>query len=227
MDYSQIMVEGGSLNFKSAALNVDKETVEQTRLSSGISKPHPHDVLAGRGASINQHPGNQYFRSLVKHLKNEYVVTPKSEKPQFAKLVVKHIRALKPPGRFLRKVKNAKEWTAMDDKGALDKTRQALREDAAKFKLEIDAGLRTVDTVSFCQGSTHARSFFLFRSWYLFSFGFLTSPILLLRLNNLHLNLPTTSYHTLLYVPNQSSSCISMCAQVLPNRLMNKHLQLY
>jgi hypothetical protein len=140
------MVEGGSLNFKSAALNVDKETVEQTRLSSGISKPHPHDVLAGRGASINQHPGNQYFRSLVKHLKNEYVVTPKSEKPQFAKLVVKHIRALKPPGRFLRQAKGSKEWTAMDDKGALDKTRQALREDAAKFKSEIDAGLRTVDT---------------------------------------------------------------------------------
>lgn len=146
MDYTQIMVERGSLNFKSAALNVDKETVEQTRLSSGISKPHPHDVLAGRGASINQHPGNQYFRSLVKHLKNEYVVTPKSEKPQFAKLVVKHIRALKPPGRFLRKMKHTEEWMAMDDKGALDKTRQALREDAKKFKLEIDAGLRTVDT---------------------------------------------------------------------------------
>ena len=66
----------------------------------------------------------------------------------FAKLIHGHIRALDPPGRYLKKEKGAKTWMDMGEKAALEKTRQALREDAAKVKNEIDSGKRKVETVS-------------------------------------------------------------------------------
>lgn len=145
-DYNQIMVTNGSLRFQNGALDIAEEATKQSSLKTGISKPHPHDVLAGRGNSINSHPGNQYFRSLVKHLKNEYVVTPKPEKPLFAKVIVKHVKALQPPGRFLKK--NGDFWEDIGERKALDKTRQALREDADKILEMINKGTRIVTTVS-------------------------------------------------------------------------------
>lgn len=144
VDYNQIMVTNGSLTFQNGVLDVDPEAVKQSSLEKNITKPHPHDVLAGRGNSINSHPGNQYFRSLVRHLKNEYVITPKPEKPVFAKLILKHIKALQPPGRFLKK--NGDKWEAIDEKKAVDKTRQALREDAEKILDMINKGTRRVTT---------------------------------------------------------------------------------
>eukprot|EP00551_Chaetoceros_affinis_P012747 CAMPEP_0203665980 /NCGR_PEP_ID=MMETSP0090-20130426/3113_1 /ASSEMBLY_ACC=CAM_ASM_001088 /TAXON_ID=426623 /ORGANISM="Chaetoceros affinis, Strain CCMP159" /LENGTH=749 /DNA_ID=CAMNT_0050529739 /DNA_START=217 /DNA_END=2466 /DNA_ORIENTATION=+ len=143
--FNEITVLNGSLTFQHGAVEIDKEAIEQSSLTTGITKPHPHDVLSGRGNSINSHPGNQYFRSLVKHLKNEYVVTPKAEKPLFAKLILKHIRALKPPGRFLKK-NEGDCWFDIGEKKALDKTRQALREDAEKILVMIQQGQRAVTT---------------------------------------------------------------------------------
>lgn len=48
--------------------------------------------------------GNRFFSSLVKSIRNEYVATPKNVKSVFAQFVVKHIRSMDPPGRFLEKV---------------------------------------------------------------------------------------------------------------------------
>lgn len=123
---------------------MEPEMLEQAHLRTGITKPHPHDVLSGRGNDINMHPGNQYFRSYVRHLKNEYVMTPKPNKPAFAKLIFKRFVALDPPGRFLKK--NGEHWEDMEEKKAIGKIRQALREDADKVKKEIENGKRRVTT---------------------------------------------------------------------------------
>jgi len=98
----------------------------ESSLKTGITKPHPHDVFSVPRNSF-KHPGNQYFRSLVRHLKNEYVVTPGPQKSLFAILIVKHIQALEPPGRFLKMNKDGC-WEDIGEKRALMKTEQALRD---------------------------------------------------------------------------------------------------
>jgi hypothetical protein len=124
---------------------MEPEMLQQAHLKTGITKPHPHDILSGRGNDINMHLGNQYFRSCVRHFKNEYVITPKPDKPAFAKLIFKRFIALDPPGRFLKK--NGREhWEDMGEKKAIEKIRQALREDAGKVKKEIENGKRRVIT---------------------------------------------------------------------------------
>ena len=114
----------------------------------GVAKIHNHDVLSGRGGNINVHAGNKYFRSLVATLKTEYVATPKPSKPMFAKLVVKQIRGLNPPGRFLKKDSSSGLWNDVGEKKALDKTRQALREGAPEIEKELQNGQLIVETVS-------------------------------------------------------------------------------
>mmetsp|Transcript_23109 Transcript_23109/g.54625 ORF Transcript_23109/g.54625 Transcript_23109/m.54625 type:complete len:1089 (+) Transcript_23109:289-3555(+) len=96
----------------------------------GIITPHDHDVLSGRGNSVNHHPGNEYFRSLVRHHKLAYVRCPKPQKEQFSKLIVSTVRDREPPGRFLKQNSQTKTWYNIGTQKALDKTRQALREGA-------------------------------------------------------------------------------------------------
>lgn len=99
----------------------------------GIPEPHRHDVLSGRGKSVNGHPGNIHFQTLVKSVKHRYVAAPKSDKPQFANAIVHNVRSLNPPGRFLKQEPNSGLWYDIGDKKALTKTRQALREGAPEI----------------------------------------------------------------------------------------------
>ncbi len=115
---------------------------------NGIEAGHNHDVLSGRGNNINAHPGNKYFRSLVNKLKVEYVATQKSEKGMFAKLIVTQIRGLNPPGRFLKQNPDTGLWDDIGDKKAVDKTRQALREQAPEIEVKIKKGEIRVQSVS-------------------------------------------------------------------------------
>jgi len=95
-----------------------------------ITFPHVHDVLSGRGNYVNHHAGNEHFRSLVKKHKKDYVASPKAQKPIFSSLIYDEIRAMNPPGRFLKQDPQTKLWSDIGKKKALDKTRQALREGA-------------------------------------------------------------------------------------------------
>jgi hypothetical protein len=52
-----------------------------------IVKPHENDVLSGRGAGINQHPGNVYYRNLVQAYKMEYFHSSSSQK----KIIIQRI----------------------------------------------------------------------------------------------------------------------------------------
>ncbi len=102
-----------------------------------IQKPHRHDVLSGRGNSYNNHPGNEYFRSLIKLHKVSYVTAPKSKKPDFSKMIYEIICSQDPPGRFLKQDKKTNLWYEISYRKAVDKTRQALREGAPDIKQKI------------------------------------------------------------------------------------------
>jgi len=103
---------------------------EQEQLT-GISQPHPHDVLCGRGGSTNRHVGNANFRDLVNSNKALYVTLTKRQKMMVARSIVQAIRCQDPAGRFLQKDAVTGLWFDIGRPRALEKTSQALREKAS------------------------------------------------------------------------------------------------
>jgi len=67
---------------------------------------HENDVLCGRGATINVHPGNQVFREMCAERKPEFDVASNAEKRKIATEVVEAVMQLEPPGRFLERVES-------------------------------------------------------------------------------------------------------------------------
>jgi hypothetical protein len=101
----------------------------------GVATPSDADVLAGRGNACNFHPGNEYFRALVRKHKVAYVACPKPQKGKYSRIIVDEIYIR--GGRFLKQNTTDKLWYDIGDKKALDKTRQALREGAPELLKEI------------------------------------------------------------------------------------------
>jgi hypothetical protein len=105
-----------------------------------VLEPGPHDVLYGRGAGTNNHPGNITFRNLINEHKFSYLGVPKLEKPKVAKEIVKAWRSLDPPGRFLARMDESQKgpgegtvWQDVGDKKARVKVSQCLRERTPYF----------------------------------------------------------------------------------------------
>lgn len=91
---------------------------------------HDHDVLAGRGAFINGHVGNQRLRTLATERKALFDAGNYTEKRGLATEIISTIRNLDPPGRFLQKSKiqvkdgegkAAMEWEELTDEKAIEK----------------------------------------------------------------------------------------------------------
>lgn len=100
-------------------------------LQTRTTTPHDNDVLCGRGASINSHPGNERYRNFVQRKKRIYLTTNfKREKRLIASSIVEEVRDLDPPGRFLIKEGRSDVWVDIGDEKARDKASQALRENA-------------------------------------------------------------------------------------------------
>ena len=98
---------------------------------------HDHDVLCGRGVNIAQHPGNERFRTLVNTRYDESYCTTytTSEKRALAEEIYKHIHALDPPGRFLKRCGRSQTsrglngpWEELSLQASIKKTCQALRD---------------------------------------------------------------------------------------------------
>jgi hypothetical protein len=97
--------------------------------ASIIDTPHAHDVLSGRGGGVNRHAGNEFYRVLIRTYKVPYSVSPRKDKAQVPQLIIDAIRQRSPPGRFLlQDPTNKNVWREMTPQRALDKTKQALRE---------------------------------------------------------------------------------------------------
>ena len=102
-----------------------------------ILEPNCNDVLLGRGNFAKRWSGNEFYRYLIQNKKYEYVVAKASQKLPIALEIIDMVRSLSPPGRFLVKNKKTGLWCKVDDKKAIRKTRQALREDAPDILKEV------------------------------------------------------------------------------------------
>lgn len=98
---------------------------------------HDHDVLAGRGVNIALHPGNQRLRTLVTTRADDSFCTSYSatEKRAVAEEIVRHIKQLDPPGRFLKRDGRGQvsrglsgPWEELTERDAVKKVCQALRD---------------------------------------------------------------------------------------------------
>ena len=103
--------------------------------ATGIETPNDNDILSGRGAGINLHPGNVYYRKLVQSYKLQYVNSDPAEKKRIIKCV---FNIAKQYGRFLKLDPSTEEWTRVSDAEAKRKVGQALRENATEIKKQND-----------------------------------------------------------------------------------------
>jgi hypothetical protein len=73
----------------------------------------------------NHHPGNVFYRRVVRLKQESYVVAAKRKKVEIATDIVHIIRCLNPSGRFLRKDDTDQNaWVEIGDKAAIAKTSQ-------------------------------------------------------------------------------------------------------
>ena len=117
------------------------QTVEKQSLPlKNIITPSQNDVLLGRGASTNNHHGNKYFRNVVKQHQDGYLVAKNNfEKYITTMEILKNIRSLNPPGRFILKDATSKLWNDVGDDKSRRKISQALRENATELKKNYES----------------------------------------------------------------------------------------
>ena len=96
--------------------------------------PHPNDILSGRGSGVNLHPGNAFYRTLVKFSKVEYANVKSPQKKLIIAQIIDEVNKKSPPGRFLKQNHKSKEWECLTLADAKKKTGQALREDQSKLR---------------------------------------------------------------------------------------------
>lgn len=116
--------------------SIDDDGIPKS-LASNLSKISRNDVLCGRGGLTNHHPGNIFFRQLVRQRQEMYLRASKRDKASVAKSIVETIRNLDPPGRFLKKKADSSEegvWCEIGNRKAREKTSQALRERAPELR---------------------------------------------------------------------------------------------
>jgi hypothetical protein len=116
---------------------VERETEDQLPSSECEEKTFTDsDVLCGRGGLTNNAKGNVFFRRMVRIKQESYLLASKRQKAGVAREIVEMVRALDPPGRFLKKDTNG-VWVEIGDRKAREKTSQALREGAPELRQEL------------------------------------------------------------------------------------------
>lgn len=76
---------------------------------------HDHDILCGRGAFVNGHIGNQRLRKLALERKTAFDAGNYTEKRSLASEIVTIIKALDPPGRFLKRASKKNDDGGVQD----------------------------------------------------------------------------------------------------------------
>lgn len=113
--------------------NKMRSEVNPARVNIVAKVPTDSDVLSGRGKGVNNHKGNIRFRDIVRKYKNDFLeAESKKIKTHITAMIVKEIRSLDPPGRFLEPHGMSDLWVEIGDENAMKKTAQALREFAKR-----------------------------------------------------------------------------------------------
>lgn len=105
-----------------------------TNKKDDLIEPEVHDVISGRAQGISHHPGNEYYRYLIRKYKVRYVSSNSAEKKNIIKELVKIVETQSPPGRFLKFIPDTSMYIQMSYNEAKKKIGQALREDAPKIR---------------------------------------------------------------------------------------------
>eukprot|EP00984_Skeletonema_dohrnii_P036044 scaffold36546_cov222-Skeletonema_dohrnii-CCMP3373.AAC.3 len=121
-------------------------------------KPTQTDVLSGRGVSTNNHKGNENFRNIIIDQMDTYAAGTKSQKMAISKDVVHRLQNnFTPPGRFLKKDSDTKQWVELTMKEATGKTAQAfayaIRDRARKIKEENQKDDKTEEPATRLSGT--------------------------------------------------------------------------
>jgi len=93
-----------------------------------VQTPSVNDVLCGRVSGSLTHFGNETFRRIVLENKPLYSSSKKLEKIEISRSIVRTIQQMNPPGSFLEYNDTKNLWVEIDEKRAVSKTSQALRE---------------------------------------------------------------------------------------------------
>ena len=109
------------------------ETIEtQRELDTGIILyPKPNDVLIGRGAAYQEHPGSQYWDKLIYAQLARYLSTSKFDRQVINMEIIETIK--ESGGRFLQRTPCV-GWEILDDIAVKDKTSSAFRNRATYKK---------------------------------------------------------------------------------------------
>lgn len=97
----------------------------------GVMEPHANDILMGRGGKNNQHVGNERFRVLARQHSKRYRLASKKGKSSISRELVRQVRMLSPPGRFLKRNADTGEMEDVGDDVAREKASQVLRDAVA------------------------------------------------------------------------------------------------
>jgi hypothetical protein len=112
------------------------ETPSKEKGESTTSTLNMNDILLGRGGHNNRYSGNERLRQIVAEQVYCYAKATKLKKSQMVRSLVKHIRSLDPPGRFLRVSGSESMWRDAGDKFATEKVSQVFRDAMAKYGLK-------------------------------------------------------------------------------------------
>ena len=113
-------------------ISIHKKANDIGKKSSNKNVPQKNDILLGRGGNNNKHPGNEQLRSLARVLASQYSRCSKKCKSDLSRSLVKQVRDLDPPGRFLKVTLHqdgsGPEWDDVGDRVAREKASQVLRD---------------------------------------------------------------------------------------------------
>jgi hypothetical protein len=109
----------------------DENTAVQSFTVKGMLKPGENDILSGRGAGVNSHPGNVLFRRLIQANKPLYMKADPGQKKRIIKEIVKTATM---HGNFLKQNPDTELWEVVSSDEVRKKTGQALRENAPEIK---------------------------------------------------------------------------------------------
>jgi hypothetical protein len=97
---------------------------DQASVESSLLDSQPSDVLFGRGATLQRHPGNLYFRSLIDAQREMYDSAGRGTKSEIASKIIQLVK--ESFGRFLKQEPNG-VWTEVEDDVARLKASAAFR----------------------------------------------------------------------------------------------------
>lgn len=103
-----------------------KNGLNHTKHYSGGVQLKDFDVLCGRGATYENHPGNIMYRNLLKTKKEAYMTCAQSRRSKIAQNVAAAV--YKKGGRFLSQSNETGKWSCMEDRWIMKKIQQALSE---------------------------------------------------------------------------------------------------